>query len=136
MPTEIVRMLETLQHAGYVVRLSDRAAYTTTARTLALSLGYAPQRELAAVAAPIMAALNEEVGWPSDLAVHDGEVMLVVQTSRGEGRLSFNRAPRLSRADAGNVARPRMACRVPAGRTAEDAGHAGENAGAVERRRP
>lgn len=92
MPT-IVRMLETLQHAGYVVRLGDRAAYVATARTLALSLGHAPQRELAAIAAPIMAALNAEVGWPSDLAVHDGAAMLVVQTSRGEGRLSFNRRP-------------------------------------------
>lgn len=92
MPT-VVRMLETLQHAGYVVKHGDRPVYTATARTLALSVGYAPQRELVAVAAPIMAQLNADVGWPSDLAIYDGEAMLVLQTSRGEGRLSFNRRP-------------------------------------------
>ena len=89
----IVRMLETLQHAGYVVKHPDRAAYLPTGKTLTLSIGYEPHRELAVIAAPILAELHGAVGWPSDLAVYDGEAMLVVHTSRDERRLSFNRRP-------------------------------------------
>jgi len=92
LPT-IVRMLETLQHAGYVVRHPERAVYLPTGRTLALSVGYEPYRELAVIATRILDELHNEIGWPSDLAVFDGEAMLVVHTSRDERRLSFNRRP-------------------------------------------
>jgi IclR family mhp operon transcriptional activator len=92
LPT-VVRMLETLQHAGYVVKHPDRPIYLATTKTLSLSFGYERDRELALTAAPILAELTREMGWPSDVAVYDGEAMLVVQTSRGEGRLTFNRRP-------------------------------------------
>jgi IclR family mhp operon transcriptional activator len=92
-PPTIVRMLETLQHAGYVVRHPERAVYLPTGRTLALSVGYQPSRELAAIASRILDDLHGEIGWPSDLAVYDGETMLVVHTSRDERRMSFNRRP-------------------------------------------
>jgi IclR family mhp operon transcriptional activator len=92
LPT-IVRMLETLQHAGYVMKHPERAVYLPTGRTVALSVGYAPYREMSVVATPILAELHREVGWPSDLGVHHGDAMLVVHTSRDEGRLSFNRRP-------------------------------------------
>jgi IclR family transcriptional regulator, mhp operon transcriptional activator len=89
----VVRMLETLQHAGYVMKDPARAVYLPTGRTPALSVGYEPYRELAVVATRILAELHSEIGWPSDLAVYDGEAMLVVHTSRDEHRLSFNRRP-------------------------------------------
>lgn len=92
LPT-IVRMLETLQHAGYVVKHPERAVYLPTGRTLALSVGYQPYRELAVIATRILDELHSEIGWPSDLAVYDGEAMLVVHTSRDDRRLSFNRRP-------------------------------------------
>ncbi|MDB5394944.1 MAG: iclR [Rhodospirillales bacterium] len=92
LPT-IVRMLETLQNAGYVVKHPERAVYLPTGRTLALSVGYEPYRELAVIATRILDELHSEIGWPSDLAVYDGEAMLVVHTSRDERRLSFNRRP-------------------------------------------
>lgn len=92
LPT-VVRMLETLQHAGYVAKHPDRAVYSATAKTLSLSFGYERGRELAMAAAPILADLTREMGWPSDVAIYDGGAMLVVQTSRGEGRLTFNRRP-------------------------------------------
>jgi IclR family mhp operon transcriptional activator len=90
LPT-IVRMLETLQHAGYVVKHPERAVYLPTGRTLALSVGYEPYRELTFIATRILDELHSEIGWPSDLAVYDGQAMLVVHTSRDERRLSFNR---------------------------------------------
>src|SRR4051812_32358941 len=77
LPT-IVRMLETLQHAGYVMKHPERAVYLPTGRTVALSVGYAPYREMSVVATPILAELHREVGWPSDLGVHHGDAMLVV----------------------------------------------------------
>jgi IclR family mhp operon transcriptional activator len=92
LPT-IVRMLETLQHAGYVVRHPERAVYLPTGKTLALSVGYEPYRELAVIASRMLDELHGEIGWPSDLAVYDGEAMLVVHTSRDERRMSFNRRP-------------------------------------------
>jgi IclR family mhp operon transcriptional activator len=92
-PPTIVRMLETLQHAGYVTKHPERAVYMATAKTLSLSFGYERHRELAMIAAPILSRLTTEMGWPSDVGVYDGEAMLVIQTSRGEGRLTFDRRP-------------------------------------------
>jgi len=89
----IVRMLETLAHAGFLVRHPDRPAYSPTGRTLDLSAGYVAHREAGIAATPVMAALRAAVGWPSDVAVFDGDAMVVAHTSRGEGRLLFGRRP-------------------------------------------
>ncbi|SFD93121.1 transcriptional regulator, IclR family [Pseudomonas citronellolis] len=89
----IVRMLETLHHEGYVARDQERALYSVTARTLLLSQGYDRSRWLASVAEPTLARFRNAIGWPSDLALFDFDAMVVVQTSRGSGPLSFNRQP-------------------------------------------
>lgn len=89
----IVRMLETLEHGGYVVRLPGRSAYAPGGRTLELSRGYNLQRDLGMAAEPILTDLRRRIGWPSDLAVCDHGTMIVVQTSREQGPLSFNRRP-------------------------------------------
>lgn len=88
----IVRMLETLEHEGYVMRDPDQAVYTPTGRTLLLSQGYDQHLWVGAVAAPILGEFRASMGWPSDVAVNDGDAMVVVQTTRGQqGPLSFNR---------------------------------------------
>ncbi len=88
----IVRMLETLEHEGYVMRDPDQALYTPTGRTLLLSQGYDQHEWVGAVAAPILGEFRASMGWPSDVAVNDGDAMVVVQTTRGQqGPLSFNR---------------------------------------------
>jgi IclR family mhp operon transcriptional activator len=89
----VVRMLETLIHAGFVVRHPARAVYLPTGRTLELSRGYQRHEEMGLVAAPILAALHQRLQWPSDVAVFDGDAMVVAQTSRSAGRLHFNRQP-------------------------------------------
>lgn len=63
LPT-VVRMLETLQYAGYVREHPERAVYMATSRTLTRSHGAELQRELAAVTLPILTQLPAEVGWP------------------------------------------------------------------------
>jgi IclR family mhp operon transcriptional activator len=89
----VVRMLETLCHAGYVARDAQRPVYMPTGRTLELSAGYELDREIGRIGGPVIAALGRAVGWPSDLGVFDGDAMVVAQTSRGEGRLFLNRRP-------------------------------------------
>lgn len=90
----IVRMLETLEHEGYVMRDPDQAVYTPTGRTLLLSQGYDRHVWVAKVAEPILGEFRNQIGWPSDVAIADQDAMVVVQTTRGgQGPISFNRRP-------------------------------------------
>jgi IclR family mhp operon transcriptional activator len=89
----IVRMLETLMHAGFVSRHPSQPIYLPTGRTLDLSSGYQKHEEMALVAAPVLARLHKELQWPSDVAVFDRDAMVVARTSRGEGFVHFNRRP-------------------------------------------
>lgn len=89
----IVRMLETLSHEGYVDRDPHRAVYSPTARTLLLSQGFETSRWIASIAEPTLTRFRNKIGWPSDIALFDRDAMVVVQTSRGSGPLSFNRQP-------------------------------------------
>jgi IclR family mhp operon transcriptional activator len=89
----IVRMLETLIHAGFVSRHPTQPVYFPTGRTLDLSSGYQKHEEMAIVAAPVLVKLHKELQWPSDVAVFDRDAMVVARTSRGEGFLHFNRRP-------------------------------------------
>lgn len=85
----IVRMLETLIHAGYVVQ--EAGCYRPTGKVLQLSAGYDRMRQFEQVLTPVMAGFRAEVGWPSDFAMPDGTEMIVIETSRDHGPLSFNR---------------------------------------------
>lgn len=88
----IVRMLETLEHEGYVMRDPDQPIYVPTGRTLLLSQGYDQHLWIGAVAEPILGEFRARIGWPSDVAICDRDAMVVVQTTRGrQGPLSFNR---------------------------------------------
>ena len=87
----IVRMLETLVHAGYVIRNLDQPIYSPTGKTLALSSGYELHGEVGRIAGPILADLRRLTRWPSDVAVFDGDAMVVVQTSREQDRIFMNR---------------------------------------------
>lgn len=89
----IVRMLETLIHAGYVSRDAEAATYTVTGRVLQLSAGFVRYDKAGEACAPILSAFRESIGWPSDFAIRDDEAMIVVRTSRDTGPLSFNRNP-------------------------------------------
>lgn len=89
----IVRMLETLIHAGYVVRDEDSGGYRVVGRVLQLSSGFSAHDRVAEICAPILTRFRRAIGWPSDFAVRDAESMIVVQTSRADGPMFFNRRP-------------------------------------------
>lgn len=88
----LVRMLETLIHAGYVLRDADQPVYRPTGKTLALATGYDRHKVVGAIVADDLAAFRQQIGWPSDVALFDQDAMLVVQSSRPAEPLSFIRA--------------------------------------------
>jgi IclR family mhp operon transcriptional activator len=89
----IVRMLETLEHEGYVLRDAERAVYTPTGRALLLAQGYDQHLWIGNVAEPIMQEFRKQIGWPSDIALFDRDAMIVAQTTRDSGSLLINRRP-------------------------------------------
>lgn len=89
----IVRMLETLIQAGYVLRTPDDRRYRVTGRTLMLSSGFDSHKLIGAIVGPILNEFRQSIDWPSDVAIFDGDAMLVIESSRHGGAMSFNRAP-------------------------------------------
>lgn len=89
----IVRMLQTLIHAGYVTQDETTGTYSVTGRVLQLSVGYSTHDRIAALCTPILSELRQSIGWPSDFAIRDAESMILVQTSRTQGPLLLNRRP-------------------------------------------
>ncbi|QGZ65415.1 IclR family transcriptional regulator domain-containing protein [Paraburkholderia acidisoli] len=89
----LVRIVETLQHAGYVNAGDAQRRYAVTPRVLGLANGYEPQRWLMDVAGPLLDAFRGAAGWPVELGVFDGDAMVILNTSREPGFLSVNRKP-------------------------------------------
>lgn len=87
----IVRMLETLEHEGYVMRDGERVSYAPTGRTLLLSHGYDQQRWVASIADPILQEVRDQVGWPVDIALFDRDAMIISQTAQDRGSVFFVR---------------------------------------------
>lgn len=75
-------MLETLEHAGFVSRREGGRQYIPTGRVLLLANGFQAHERIAQIADPILAELRLRVGWPSDVAIADGDGMLIAVTSR------------------------------------------------------
>jgi len=73
----IVRMLETLEHEGYIMRDPDQAVYSPTGRTLVLSQGYDHHLWIGRIAEPIMNSFRTRIGWPSDVAIFDRDAGII-----------------------------------------------------------
>ncbi|MDF1790856.1 MAG: helix-turn-helix domain-containing protein [Thalassobaculaceae bacterium] len=89
----ILRMLETLAHAGFVVRDDDTRLYHAAGKTLQLSAGYRAHSAIGAAVSPRLGDFRRRIGWPSDVAIRDGDAMIVVETSREAGPMFVNRGP-------------------------------------------
>lgn len=85
----VVRLVETLLEAGYVYRQAGKTTYKVTGRTLALSRGYDPHYRLIELAMPVVEQLHIEIGWPSNLAVFDGDAMVIAYSNRAALGLSI-----------------------------------------------
>jgi IclR family mhp operon transcriptional activator len=89
----IVRMLETLEHEGYVMRCEEPTVYVPTGRSLLLSQGYDKYLWIGRVAEPLLNDFRKQIQWPSDIAVFDDDAMIVAHTTRQPGSLLFSRQP-------------------------------------------
>ncbi len=78
----LVRLLETLISAGYVVRVSRREGYALTEAVMRLSAGVRHRDAMVDVARPLLEAFTREHKWQVSLATREGEVMLVRATTR------------------------------------------------------
>lgn len=88
----VVRMLETLIAAGYVLRDKVQPVYHPTGKTLSLSTAYDRHRAVIDIVSDDLADFRQRIGWPSDVALFDHDAMLVVQSSRQNEPLHFKRA--------------------------------------------
>ena len=88
----IVRMLETLEHEGYVFRDRHTRLYHVTGKALMLSSGYKRQRVVGVQVQPILEEFRDQVGWPSDVAILEDDAMMLLETSREAGPMQLNRS--------------------------------------------
>lgn len=89
----VVRMIETLAHAGYVSSHAETRQFSVTAMALALSDGYNFSDRLDELAAPILRRLRSAIGWPSNLAVFDRDAMVIIHTNRRPNAFSLDIRP-------------------------------------------
>jgi len=87
----IVRLFETLIHAGYVSRDDVDRTYVLTAKTMSLCEGFRAFDDLLAHSRPLHEVARQRLVWPSDLAVLDSNEMAIIDTSRKPESLWFNR---------------------------------------------
>lgn len=85
----LLRILKTLQESGWVQRDAISGHYSRlTIETTDETIPW--HRQLTAAAAKPRAALQGRLPWPTDLAVRDGQAMLVLDTHRPLVGLSVN----------------------------------------------
>ena len=88
-----LRLLQTLEHFGYVSRGQARGEFRLGLRLYALGLAVSEQNELLAAARPIMRDLAESTGETIDLTLCDqGDMILLESSPAGLARSDRSRA--------------------------------------------
>jgi IclR family transcriptional regulator, mhp operon transcriptional activator len=76
--TTLLRILQTLQHEGFVQADVARGQYMLTARVRELSGGYTEQARVVAAGSPIALRMTRDViKWPLAIGVRDGDALVV-----------------------------------------------------------
>lgn len=86
----LLRILKTLQQAGWVERNELEKRYVPTSATGQSGAAAAWRTRLTALAASPRATLQRLVPWPIDLGVRDGTAMLILDTDRPRNGLAVN----------------------------------------------
>lgn len=85
-----IRLLETLEVAGYVSRVEGNGRYGASPRVTALAAGFDYNAWLTAIAQPRLRRLMRQIRWPSDLMVRSAENMIVLTSNRDRSGLNIN----------------------------------------------
>ena len=89
----LLRMLKTLILVQAVRRSTTDQRYRNSVQLQGLTRGMEPTERLADVAAPWLDSLCQQVEWPSDLVVHQGDddFMVVLESSLRQSRFYVRR---------------------------------------------
>jgi IclR family mhp operon transcriptional activator len=79
--TTTYRVLETLAHAGYVLRDPDDDRYRLTRLVRGFSDGFDEEAWVAQIARPYLYELCRDIAWPAAIATLSGTTMLVRETT-------------------------------------------------------
>lgn len=88
----LYRILETLCALGYVQRRADREGYAPTILVRSLSDGFNDETWVRSIALPVMAALQKEIVWPTDIASFFDDAMYLRETTRRHSPLTIDTA--------------------------------------------
>ncbi|MEX2517822.1 MAG: helix-turn-helix domain-containing protein [Paracoccaceae bacterium] len=86
-----LRMLETLQFAGFASYDAHNREFAVGLRSLALASGYDADDEIVAIARPILADLRMDMGWPSDVVLCPGDRLVIAETNTRDAVFSVIR---------------------------------------------
>lgn len=86
----VLRLLTTLQEEGFVRRRLADGRYMLARAVAGPGADDEEYTRLAAAAAPVMGALAERTGWPSDLAIPADGRMMILETTRYSAKLKVN----------------------------------------------
>ena len=87
----LLRILKTLQEAGWVYRSLGDSQYRLSYSLQHVKEIQKPSVALAELASPIIKDLQRDLQWPSDIAVRDNLTMRVVESSRPQATFILNR---------------------------------------------
>lgn len=78
----LLRILKTLQASGWVYRSLGDSQYRLSYAVQQMASQADPMDDIGEIAAPIIQSLQDDLRWPSDMAVRDGLAMRVVESTR------------------------------------------------------
>ncbi|MBB3141466.1 IclR family transcriptional regulator domain-containing protein [Halomonas organivorans] len=87
----ILRILATLEDKGWVYRGMGDSRYRLTYKLHELGRHVSVDDAIAHAAAPVLDALQQQLAWPSDISVYDGDGMAIIETSRRKSAFVINR---------------------------------------------
>lgn len=89
----IVRLLETLEQQGYLFRRPGETYYEPAGKVRQLSSGYSKHEEVGRKATPVLNEFRDVIGWPTNLAIYDGDAMVMAETIRPLRGMAVVRQP-------------------------------------------
>lgn len=95
----LLRILATLEDAGWVHKGIADNCYRITYQMHELGMKVSIHDALAQIAAPVLEQLQTELVWPSDIAVYNGTSMEIVETTRKKTPFVINREIMSARPD-------------------------------------
>lgn len=87
----VIRLLESLEGAGYITRHAATGTYEPALKVTCLAAGFNVDSWLLTVTTPILRRLIRKIGWPSDLMFLQGSRITVRNSSRTMTALKIDR---------------------------------------------